>query len=272
MAGKEVLLKGLGRIVGTGKNIKVWSGPWLSTSYPLCPIGPPTEANKDLRVADLLAANSMEWDLDAIRMHLPQYEELIKKMIPSEYQMEDEMVWLPESSENYSTKSGYALCKVNQDREQGDFNWYPCIWQVKTSPKPKHFLWKIKSNALPVGANLLRRGMEVEGRCKRCGLVETERHVLLQCPFATRVWDLVLALYTPDPNLITYADSLLQASRRIINLPPMGISEAALHPWIFWYLWVGRNKSVFENREVSEQEVVVTAIKEARIRQSAQRE
>lgn len=272
LAGKEVLLKGLGRIVGTGKNIKVWSGPWLSTSYPLCPIWPPTEANKDLRVADLLEANSMEWDLDAIRMHLPQYEELIKKMIPSEYQMEDEMVWLPERSGNYSTKSGYALCKVNQDREQGDFNWYPCIWQVKTSPKVKHFLWKIKSNALPVGANLLRRGMEVEGRCKRCGLVETERHVLLQCPFATRVWDLVLALYTPDPNLITYADSLLQASRRIINLPLMGISEAALHPWIFWYLWVGRNKSVFENREVSEQEVVVTAIKEARIWQSAQRE
>ena len=182
------------------------------------------------------------------------------------------MVWLPESSENYSTKSGYALCKVNQDREQGDFNWYPCIWQVKTSPKPKHFLWKIKSNALPVGANLLRRGMEVEGRCKRCGLVETERHVLLQCPFATRVWDLVTALYTPDPNLITSADSLLQASRRIINLLPTGISEAALNPWIFWYMWVGRNKFVFENRKVSEQEVVVTAIKEARIRQSAQRE
>lgn len=60
LAGNEVLLKGLGWIVGTGQNINIWSDPWLSTSYPLCSMGPPTEANKDLKVSDLLEVNLME--------------------------------------------------------------------------------------------------------------------------------------------------------------------------------------------------------------------
>lgn len=90
-------------------------------------MGPPTEANKDLKVSDLLGVNSMEWVLRAIRLHFPQYEDLIRKVIPSEYQMEDEMVWLPERSGNYSTRSGYDLCKVNRDQENEDLNWYPCI-------------------------------------------------------------------------------------------------------------------------------------------------
>ena len=272
LAGREVLSKGLGWIVGNGRRINVWSDPWLSTKHPLCPMGPPTDSNKDLKVSDLLETSTMEWNLSAVRLHLPQYEEAIKKLIPSEFHMEDELVWLPTSNGTYSTKTGYALWRLNRDQEQMDFNWNLCIWQIKASPKLKHFLWKIKSKALPVGANLVRRGVEVEGRCKRCGLMETERHVLLQCPFASRVWDLVPALYKPDPTAVTSPEILLQACRRMINLPPSGLNETALYPWILWYLWIARNRLVFENREGSEQELVTLALKEARIWQSAQRE
>lgn len=45
--------------------------------------------------------------------------------------------------------------------------------QVKTSPKLKHFLWKIKNNAIPVGDSLLRREIAVERLCKRCGALDT---------------------------------------------------------------------------------------------------
>ena len=261
MAGKEVLLKGLGWVVGTGTNIKVWSDPWLSTQKPLIPIGPPTVENQHLVVADLLDANTKEWNLDAVRLHLPQYEDMIKCLIPSEFLMDDEIAWLPERSGTYSTKTGYRLCKVNQGHEDPNFNWNLYVWQVKTSPKLKQFLWKINSNALPVGANLLRRGIEVEGLCKRCGIVETERHLFLQCPYALRVWELVPALIKPDPGTITSSALLLQACRRTVNLPPTGLSETALYSWILWYLWVSRNKLIFENREMQELEVVSLALK-----------
>ncbi|KAG2288886.1 hypothetical protein Bca52824_048490 [Brassica carinata] len=248
----------------------VWSDPWLSTQKPLIPIGPPTVENQHLVVADLLDANTKEWNLDAVRLHLPQYEDMIKCLIPSEFLMDDEIAWLPERSGTYSTKTGYRLCKVNQGHEDPNFNWNLCVWQVKTSPKLKQFLWKINSNALPVGANLLRRGIEVEGLCKRCGIVETERHLFLQCPYALRVWELVPALIKPDPGTITSSALLLQACRRTVNLPPTGLSETALYSWILWYLWVSRNKLIFENREMQELEVVSLALKEARIWQSAQ--
>lgn len=116
---------------------------------------------------------------------------------------------------------------------------------------------------------------------KRCGCGRkmqalrndgTERHVLLQCPFANRVCDLVPALHKPDPATITSPESLLQACNRMIKLPPTGLNDTALCPWIFWYLWIGRNKLVFENREGTEHELVSIAVKETRIWQTAQKE
>ena len=81
---------------GNRRNINVWLDPWLSTKEPLCPIGPPTNDNKELKVADLIDSVSKEWKLDAIRLHLLQYEDLITRRVLSEFGMKDEMVWLQE--------------------------------------------------------------------------------------------------------------------------------------------------------------------------------
>lgn len=192
---------------------------------------------------------------------MPQYEEEIKGLMLSEFQMEDELVWLKERTGTYSTNTAYALSKLNGGVEDPEFNWKLCIWQVKTSPKFKHFLWNLNNYA-----------MEVEGRCKRCGIVETERHILLQCPFTARVWELVPAVYKPDPNTINTLAALLQACGRLVNLPLTDLNETALFPWIFWYLWTCRSKLLFENRGMVEHGVVSLALKEARIWQVAQKE
>ena len=71
LAGREVLKKGLGWIVGNGKDIQVWFQPWLQLDRPTAPIGPPTQQNVNLFVADLLKPNSSDWNLQAIREHLP---------------------------------------------------------------------------------------------------------------------------------------------------------------------------------------------------------
>ncbi|WZZ77247.1 hypothetical protein YC2023_097819 [Brassica napus] len=86
MAGKEVLEKGLGYLVGDGASINVWSSPWLSTSKPLTPIGPPTRTNQHLKVQNLLLPDSNEWNLSLVRFHLPHYEEVIRQLIPSTLQ------------------------------------------------------------------------------------------------------------------------------------------------------------------------------------------
>lgn len=111
------------------------------------------ESNASLRVKDLLNAATGEWDIDAIRLHLPQYEDHIRRIILPSFSLPDKLVWLFSRSRTYTTKSSYATIKVNSITEPanpGNFNWNTCIWQVNTTPKVKHFLWKSLNGALPV--------------------------------------------------------------------------------------------------------------------------
>lgn len=140
LAGKEVLLKGLGWVVGSGTSIKLWSEPWLSSAQPLVPIGPPTEANKSMLVSDHIDPRSADWNLEATREHLSQYEAQIRSIPLSQFHMPDELVWLPEKTGSYSTKSGYALCKINTGEPDISFDWKKLVWGVKTTPKLKNFL------------------------------------------------------------------------------------------------------------------------------------
>lgn len=174
LVGREVLRLGLGWIVGNGRDINVWSEPWMSLERQTTPMGPPTRENLKLCVADLLIPHTSNWNLQAIRENLPQYEDSIKAIIPSECNINDELIWLNDKSGTYTTKSGYALAKINSDADPEDhFDWKKRIWMVNTSPKLRHLLWRANAGALPVGAALQHRGIEVDARCRRCGALET---------------------------------------------------------------------------------------------------
>ena len=112
MAGKALLEKGMGFLVGDGETFKVWSNAWLSPSQPLTQIGPPTFENQKLKVKDLLLPDSNAWNLPQIRLHLPHYEDVIRQLIPSALKPPDRQVWLGESNGIYSTKSGYKMDNI----------------------------------------------------------------------------------------------------------------------------------------------------------------
>lgn len=271
LVGREVLRKGMSWIVGIGSSINVWTDPWLSLDRPLSPNGPPTSANIALLVADLIHPVTGEWNLAAIRSHLPHYEDLIKKIVLSSCGMSDSLVWLPEKSGTYSTKTGYALTKLNVDAGMlDDFDWKKCVWQVKTSPKIQHFLWKTKNRTLPVGSVLQERGMGVDPNCKRCGALETPLHVLLMCPYATSVWEETSGIYKPDSTTVTSIPLLVQTCRRMITLPPTGLGDVPLYPWTLRNLWTNRNKLLFEDKNFSVEETILKSVQDARKWKEAQ--
>uniref|UniRef100_M4EYE7 Reverse transcriptase domain-containing protein n=1 Tax=Brassica campestris TaxID=3711 RepID=M4EYE7_BRACM len=263
LAGRDIIKKGMGWNVGSGRNIKVWSDKWLATDSQLCPIGPPTESDRELRVSDLMMANSTDWNVEEIRRRVPVYEAHIRKLVPSEEFLEDEVIWLLEKSGNYSTKSGYALAKVHNGSQQDTFNWKRYVWNVQCSPKLRHFLWKLKNNALAVGEALVKRGMQVDGMCKRCGVAESLFHVMYACPTAQKVWELVPGMGTPTSGTATTMEGLLMTCERMKNLPPTGLLTP-LYPWIFWVLWTSRNQLRFEDKSFSETEMVTRAITAAK--------
>nr|VDD63286.1 unnamed protein product [Brassica oleracea] len=50
--------------------------------------------------------------------------------------------------------------------------------------------------------------------------MESELHVLLNCPYAIRVWEQVSALFKPSSTSISSVSQLLQACHRMVCPPP----------------------------------------------------
>lgn len=165
LAGRDILRKGLGWSIGSGDLIQVWGENWLSTEYQCSLMGPPSLQACNLKIKDLLLPNA-EWNIELIKLHLPHHKSQIRKLVLC-ISLEDKRVWLLEKNGSYTTRSGYAVAKLNVSNTPSTFNWKQCVWNVKCSPKVRKFLWKLKTNALTVGETLLRRGILAEGKCKR---------------------------------------------------------------------------------------------------------
>lgn len=114
--------------------------------------------------------------------------------------------------------------------------------------------------------------MTIDANCKRCGTLETEIHVLLHCPFASSVWSQLPCLHLP-PSLPQIPDSittLLDSCNKIVNLPPTGLGDVPMFPWVCWTLWTNRNKLLFENKDFSVAETVLKILQDSRAWKEAQ--
>lgn len=207
----------------------------------------------------------MEWNVIPIRQHLPLYEDRILQIIPSSFNKHDELVWLPDASGLYNSKSGYELARKSLHTPvTSEYPWRKCIWNLNTAPKIQSFLWRALNGALPVGHTLLIRGLQAESRCKRCGETETPLHLFFSCPFAARVWEKVPALCKPNAGSVSTMRELLISNTRMINLPPTGLVSSPIYPWLYWHLWKNRNRLIFENKSWSEAELIRKVLYDAR--------
>lgn len=229
IVGREILRKGLGWVIGSGDKVRIWKDPWLSCAKPTTPIGPPNQQDENMLVSDLLCPISNTWDTARIKFVIPQYEDHILQLITSFAPASDRLVWLPEKNGIYSTKTGYGLGVQNLAKlpsELVSFNWTKCIWNVKTNPKIKDFLWKVVRKAIPVSANLETRGLPAFP-CAHCGGREDDLHLFLHCK---QVWGLAPLFIQPTTTLASMAEFLTKAPL-LTGLSPTGLSTP-LWPWI----------------------------------------
>lgn len=135
--------------------------PWLSCEKPLVPIGPPSVCSMDLRVSDLRCPLTNQWELDKIREYLPQYESQILRIFTSSAPSSDHLAWLCDKSGRYNTRSGYSVGMMNAVNSPitQPLDWMKTVWNVKTAPKIKDFLWRLARKAIPVSENLATRGV-----------------------------------------------------------------------------------------------------------------
>lgn len=262
--------------MGDGAKIKLWEDPWLSLDTPTKPMGPATRETASLCVKDLLRNDTGEWDRHQIRAIIPFEEERVLSLQPSLKGAPDVLKWLGTKTGIYSVKSGYHIARAERQEEileeedTAEFDWKKTVWDLKLAPKVKVFTWKSLKGILPVGERLLQRHINVDPKCKRCGASESINHLLFHCPFAREVW----SLSPMDSSFEVSGLTDLRADWNVLHsqkcLPPTGINQTPLIPWIMWSLWKARNKLVFEKWTGNPVEMVTQAIVAAREWSAAQ--
>ncbi|KAL9679418.1 hypothetical protein QQ045_017278 [Rhodiola kirilowii] len=103
--------------------------------------------------------------------------------------------WKHSSNGLFSVKTAYHLIKktdiqakggpVEQSDKTEIHKFWKKLWVAKVPNKVKNFWWRLYYNSLPDARNLLRRGIDLESRCRVCGWrIETALHVIIDCWWA----------------------------------------------------------------------------------------
>ncbi|CAA7043074.1 unnamed protein product [Microthlaspi erraticum] len=217
--GRNLLLKGLKRMVGDGQSIRVWIDPWIEDNIMRCP-----------------------W------MKNPNID-----LMPAVHST-DFWSWRFNKNGDFSVKSAYWLaCQFNKSDAQREAEIQPSfngikekIWFLQTAPKVKTFLWRVLSDDFPVAENLITRGVKIETCCNLCGFEgETSNHVLFTCSLARQIWALS---GFPSPQNGFHQESIhvnvhyLMLMSKNIRVPP---DIRRIFPWVLWRLWKNRNKFLY---------------------------
>ena len=255
--GRDLLTKGLHKLVGNVLSLHVWTDPWIRDHHMRRPLIKNPIIDIDLRVSDLIDYERRDWIKEKLDdLFYPEDIKCILKSRPV-ISKDDFWVWGHNRSGDYSVKSGYwpqyqftnsrllveasALPSVNELKIQ--------VWSLNTSPKIKTFLWKVLSEAIPVADMIISRGMNVDSRCQVCGLEgESINHLLFSCTVARQVW--ALSLF-PRPHSDFSSDSLYSNFHHLLkvsksSLMPFEITR--MFPWVLWHIWKSRNIFTFEGR------------------------
>lgn len=130
--------------------------------------------------------------------------------------------------------------------------WFHSIWKLAVPPKIQCFLWLAILNSIPMKVFLSSRGVHFSPdqlRCVWCGQVEECcSHILLTCPFSSRVWGYVLKWWG-----ISWCSPCSLSSFMLAwdGCPFGGIIYKR---WLIvcatslWSLWLVRNETVFNSK------------------------
>jgi hypothetical protein len=242
--------------VGDGSLIRFWDDVWcadqpLKLAYPeLYRIA----CVKDAPVADFaqVRGNAVHWEVTFTRLaqdweleSISSFFDLLysAKIIVSE---KDKMCWKPARSKGFQVKSFYTQLTFSG---HGSFPW-KSIWKAKVPPRVVFFVWTAALGKILTADNLRRRGMIVVSWCCMCKADgESVDHLLLHCPYAKELWDMIFGLFGLQWVM----------PKRVIDLFSCWYGSVGRHSviWkaiphcIMWCLWRERNARIFEDCELS---------------------
>ncbi|XP_018463807.1 uncharacterized protein LOC108834986 [Raphanus sativus] len=192
MAAKPLLISGMRRTIGTGRDTRVWSDPWVPDTV----ARPPRPAQHNvyrlpqLLVQSFIRNDTKEWDIQLLRDFFhPGDIPLILGIKPSHSFATDGYAWNHTKSGVYTVKSGYNLLQstkmdsCTEVREPSTTRLKSHVWKIKAPSKIQHFLWQAISGCVATAERLTYRHLGTDRSCPRCaGPEESINHLLFECP------------------------------------------------------------------------------------------
>ena len=164
----------------------------------------------------------------------------------------DDMAWMGTKNEFFSVKIFYFSLA---SRSLESFP-HSTVWNSWAPARASFFVWEADWARILTQDQLRRRGWRLPNRCYMCKVVEeTGYHILLHCPKASLLWQLVFALFQVQWVMHSSVRGVL------LSWNSCSVDKKRKKAWkvaslcIFWSIWKERNGRAFEDRESSDQTI-----------------
>ncbi|CAD5333339.1 unnamed protein product [Arabidopsis thaliana] len=190
---------------------------------------------------------------------------------PSNIGLEHSYIWAYNRNGCYTVKSGnWLISHLKQQpppptHEQVTRCLKKKIWDLKTLPKIKMFLWRALSGVLVVSTCLQAHGMHTNLMCSLCQTnIESISHVLFCCWPAREVWENANIYMPPHGFTDSITDNIGFMLKLMSNVGvPLPLRMAI--PWILWGIWKHRNETLYAGKQGDLVYLVTHAIEEAEV-------
>ncbi|GJR45014.1 RNA-directed DNA polymerase, eukaryota, reverse transcriptase zinc-binding domain protein [Tanacetum coccineum] len=250
--------------MGNGESTKFWLDHWHTRGIfkDIFPRLYALESSKDVTVSSKIGDTSLVRSFRRIPrggIEQNQFDSLVElvrsvTIVPSA----DRWNWNLESTGIFSVASARRrideICLPNIGEET---RWVKCV-PIKINV----LAWKIKTDALPTRFNISRRGIDIQDMsCPICdNAIESTDHLFFRCGLVRDIANKVLSWWNLDhANLNSYAEwkSWLVSIRMDSKLKKM--FEGVWYS-IWWYVWIYRNKLLFDERKPSKSMLIDNVI------------
>ncbi|KAL1218053.1 putative mitochondrial protein [Cardamine amara subsp. amara] len=193
--GRDLLKKGLLRVIGDGKDTLMWMDNWIMDGTPRRPFNKQRTMDLNLQVGSLISAQGT-WKLEVLKELFVQEDIDRILSFPPAKSLKDSWIWAHTKEGVYKVKSGNWLVSSTEVSHSHQGNTNQLVneletksWKIETEPKIRLLLWRVLSGALAVAERIIAHGMQANVMCSLCrGDVESIKYVLFECVPSRKVW------------------------------------------------------------------------------------
>ena len=262
---RDVIAKGMCRVIGDGKDTKIWHDPWVP-KFGHCRVERQEddgESGRPQMVSELLVDDG--WNVTMLNNLFSPWESRAIQSIPIQmFRMKDEWMWVHSKSGQFTVRSAYFHELFSARRTEpstshsSNRRMWQQLWSLKIPPKAKLFGWKVLKDGIPTKHKLQTRGMCSSSVCPRCGEEdENIEHMLLRCRESVRIWYgsplRIESDKVGDMSIKEWVDNLMAHKKE----PEWW----ALFWMLIWNIWLGRNMWVFERKRLDFMSVLDRAVR-----------